>query len=313
MKKKLAAFVLHLLPVIVHTPNDNPMPLNRAGPGNRPALWPLLLLVLGMGMMAPVWAKGSLSGISDPCAGPSSLLALLDRPTVGDSTCVVKPGDAVLETGWARYALSGQSGHAFGYPQGELRFGLPDQNEFVFLPPNLSRQVTPMPGGGSQTLTGGSASVMGIKHEFGYNARWIWAGETLFTLPSGSPTYGSAATGYAVNGIIGYSLTSSVALTLMLGVTHLAQAADVQGGAYYWSVNPDLVLTWETTQNFQFYLEAYGQNHTGPGQGAGYDADGGVQYLLTPRFEVDAEIGQRLSGNLGGWSHYFGVGAGFLF
>ena len=313
MKKIPAAFPLYPLPVAIHAPDDNPMPLNSAGRGNRPALSPLLFLVLGMGMMGPVWAKGSLSGISDPCAGPSALLALLDRPTVGDSACAVKPGYAVLETGWARYTLLGQSGHALGYPQGELRFGLLDQNEFVFLPPNISRQVTPMPGGGSQTLTGGGASVVGIKHEFGYNARWIWAGETLFTLPSGSPTYGSAATGSAVNGIVGYSLTSSVALTLMLGVTHLAQAADVQGGAYYWSVNPDLVLTWETTQNFQFYLEAYGQNHTSPGQGAGYDADGGIQYLITPRFEVDAEIGQRISGNLGGWSHYFGVGAGFLF
>ena len=121
MKKDLAAFVLHLLPVAVHTQDDKPMPLNRGGPGNRPALWPLLLLVLGMGMMAPVWAKGSQLGVSDPCAGPSSLLALLDRPTVGDSACVVKPGDAVLETGWARYTLFGQSGHALGYPQGEDR------------------------------------------------------------------------------------------------------------------------------------------------------------------------------------------------
>ena len=277
MKKNLAAFLLNRLPVAVHAPDDKRMPLNSGGSGNRPALWPLLFLVLGMGMMGSVWAKGSLSGISDPCAGPASLLDLLDRPTVGDSACVVKPGYAVLEAGWARYTIFGQSGHAFGYPQGELRFGLPDQNEFVFLPPNISRQVTHMPGGGSQTIAGGSASVVGIKHEFGYN------------------------------------LTSSVALTLMLGVTHLAQAADVQVGAYYWSVNPDLVLTWETTQNFQFYLEVYGQNHTGPGQGAGYDADGGIQYLINPHFEVDAEIGQRISGNLGGWSHFFGVGIGLLF
>ena len=313
MKKSLLAFPQNLSPASSPHRRFKHMASNSSDPGGISALWSVLFLVLGMVMMSSVRAKGSRSGVSDPCAGPSSLLALLDRPTVGDSACVVKPGDAVLETGWARYTFLGQSGHALGYPQGELRFGLPDQNEFVFLPPNISSQVTPVPGGGNQTIVGGSASVVGIKHEFGYNARWIWAGETLFTLPSGSPTYGSAATGYAVNGIVGYSLTSSVALTLMLGVTHLALPTNLQGGAYYWSANPDLVLTWETTQNFQFYLEAYGQNHTGPGQGAGYDADGGVQYLITPRFEVDAEIGQRISGNLGGWSHYFGVGAGFLF
>lgn len=253
------------------------------------------------------------SGISDPCAGPGALFALLDRPTVGDSPCVVKPAQAVLEAGIARYWTSDGGGYSLGYPQLELRFGLPDDNELVLLPPNLSRVSVPVPGGGNQIISGGSASVVGLKHEFGYNAQWISAGEMLVTLPSGSPDFGAAAVGYAVNGIVGYSPTPAFGLTLMLGVTHLAASANDQSGAYYWSVNPDLVASWQTSQSWQWYAEVYGQSHAGPGQSSGYNADGGVQYLLNPHFEVDAEIGQRLSGNLGGWSHYLGMGIGLLF
>lgn len=273
----------------------------------------ILWVIAGMAMMTQPQAASRQPGVANPCAGWSVLLDMLDRPTVGDSPCVVQPDQVVLEAGWARYTLFNQPGYALGYPQLELRIGLPHQNELVFLPPNISHAVMPIPGAGSETVSGGSASIIGIKHEFGYDARWIWAGETLVTVPSGSPTYGAAATGYAINGIVGYNVTSAVALSLMLGVTHMATAPQVQPGAYYWSVNPDLVLTWQTSQRFQLYLETYGQTHTGPGQGAGYNADGGVQYLVTRTFEVDAEVGQRISGNLGGWSRYFGVGFGLMF
>ncbi len=39
----------------------------------------------------------------------------------------------------------------------------------------------------------------------------------LITLPFGSPTFGSAATGYTVNGIVSYSPASAFGLTLMFG------------------------------------------------------------------------------------------------
>ncbi|MGH8283045.1 MAG: transporter [Gammaproteobacteria bacterium] len=251
--------------------------------------------------------------IPDPCAGSGALLSLVDRPTVGDSPCTVPDRQTLLEAGVVRYVPHDASGYSLGYPQLELRFGLPADNELVLLPPNLNRVVMPLPGGGNQILSGGSASVLGLKHEFGYNAQWLWTGEALATLPSGSPDFGSAATGYALNGIVSDSLTPVFALTLMLGVTHLAASANVQAGAYYWSLNPDLVATWQTSESWQWYAEVYGQSHTGPGEGMGYNADGGIQYLVTPRFELDAEIGQRLSGNLGGWSHYLGVGFALLF
>ncbi|MDE1888547.1 MAG: transporter, partial [Gammaproteobacteria bacterium] len=207
------------------------------------------------------------SGTPDPCAGPDALLSAIDRPTVGDSPCVVKAGQALSEAGVARYVPDSGGGHSLSYPQLELRFGLPDNNELVLLPPNVNRVMTPLPGGGGQTSSGGSASIIGLKHQFGYHARWLWAGETLVTLPSGSPDFGSAATGYAVNGIVGYNLTPDFALTLMFGVTHLAEPANLQAGAYYWSLNPDLVATWQIAERWQLYAEVYGQRRTGPDKG----------------------------------------------
>lgn len=263
--------------------------------------------------MAYFQAAVAQPGTPDPCAGPDVLLSVIDRPTVGDSPCAVKTGQALLEAGVARYVPNNGGGYALGYPQLELRIGLPADNELVWLPPNLNRVSTPVPMGANQTSSGGSASVIGLKHQFGYQGVWLWAGETLVTLPSGSPDFGSAATGFALNGIVGYNLTPDFALTMMFGVAHLAAPANLRAGAYYWSLNPDFVTTWQIAECWQLYAEVYGQSHTGPAQGSGYNADGGIQYLVTPDVELDAEIGQRLSGNLGGWSHYMGVGFAILF
>ena len=72
------------------------------------------------------------AAIQNPCTGPSALLALLDRPTVSDSACVVQYGQAVLEAGYQHANLTGTGGGtADNFPEAELRFGLPGHNEFV--------------------------------------------------------------------------------------------------------------------------------------------------------------------------------------
>ncbi|MHB1321048.1 MAG: hypothetical protein ACYCY0_05740, partial [Acidithiobacillus ferrivorans] len=52
-----------------------------------------LLATLIMGIQA----VSADAATQNPCTGPSALLALLDRPTVSDSACVVQYGKAVLE------------------------------------------------------------------------------------------------------------------------------------------------------------------------------------------------------------------------
>ena len=249
----------------------------------------------------------STSEVSDPCSGRSGLLAQLDRPTVSDSACVVPQGRVIAEAGYEHAALSGAGGTADNLPELELRFGLRGHNELVLLPPNFTRQY-----GAVGTLSGWSSTTVGIKHEIGYTRRWLGAVEGLVTPSSGSTAYGSARTGAAVNGIVAYAPSSTTGISLQAGVSTQANPS-LAGGARYTSFNPLLTFTWDPRWDLQYYFEVYGQSRIGPGQGAGFNADGGLQYLITPHWEVDAEEGVRLHGQLGGFTHYTGAGLGLLF
>lgn len=243
------------------------------------------------------------ASIPDPCAGPSGLLAELDRPTVADSVCVAKPGRVIVEGGYAHSNTS--TGTSENAPQAEIRFGLAHGNEFVLVPPN----VTFRPNAATGRTAYGSTTI-GLKHEWPYTRHWIYAGEVLLTTPSpGETSASSIGWGEAVNGIVGYNITSHVGLGLMLGAT----AQYNQYGQRYTSINPDFTITWLLSSRWQLYGEIYGQTHTGYDQGSGWDSDGGVQYLVTRHLEVDAELGQRLTGALGGYRHYWGLGAGWEF
>lgn len=79
------------------------------------------------------------------------------------------------------------------------------------------------------------------------------------------------------------------------------------------SFNQFSTATWNPVKQLQLYGEVYGQTKTAPSDGAGYNFDGGLQYLVTRWLEVDLEAGVRLIGNLGGFTHYYGVGIGILF
>lgn len=239
--------------------------------------------------------------VSDPCGGENSLLALLDRPTTADSACVVKPDQVVGEFG-SQFQSFTDGTHGYDFPESVLRFGLPHNNELVFLPPDYIHQ---------NSYGFGPAS-LGLKHEFGYTARWLAAGEALVTLPSGSSELGSANVGSAVNGIATYSITPTLDLTGMFGVTSQTTAS-ANGGQRFNSFNPDIVLTWQTIPVLQFYAEIYAQTQPAPGQGFGCNFDGGVQYLPKKFLELDISEGVRLTGNLDSLNNYFAFGIGVLF
>lgn len=273
---------------------------------SRTGTWRASLIAGAVAAALPVGHAAAQSPSDDPCGGPSALLAILDRPTVGDSACVVPDQHVVLELG-AQRASNRDGSHGFNLPEAEFRFGIPGNNELVLLPPNYITQS-----GGGPSRSGPSAAVLGIKHELGYSGKWLGAVESLVTLPTGSADFGSAGAGVAFNGIVNYSPTSNTGLSMMLGVSSQTVSPSAGGGRYT-SVNPDFVATWSPIDKWQLYAEAYGQSSTGPGQGMGWNADGGVQYLLTPDVEIDAEIGVRLAGNLVGFRNYVGVGLGLKY
>jgi len=271
-------------------------------------------IILVLAILLATWERASAieqeSVIPDPC---SSFLAIIDRPTVSDSACVVPKGKLVLELGFQHADLRGQGGgRANTYPQGVLRAGLPFRNEIILLAPNYTHQETRVSDSQSETASGYSATIIGIKHSVGYTTSALGAVEALFTLPSGGSAFGSHELGVAFNGIAAYSLTETTGLSLQLGVSSQTDPESAGGGRFT-SFISNLVATWQPTASLQFFGEIFGQSSTGHGKGAGYNADAGIQYMIIPSWEVDFEGGLRLIGDLGGYTHYFGAGTGFRF
>lgn len=265
------------------------------------------LIVLTAAALGVQAASGlAQSSTHDPCGGDKALLAILDRPTVGDSACVVPNGNLVLELG-AKRGKSHDGNRGFSLPEAEFRFGVPADNELVFLPSNYLHQS-----GSDTAIAGSGPTVVGIKHELGYTDKWLGAVESLITLPSGSAAFGSAGAGVAFNGIVSYNPTSDTGLSMMFGVSN--QTLPRQGGGgRYTSFNPDVVATWAPADRWQLYVEVYGQSRTSPSEGMGWNADCGLQYLVTPNVEVDLSVGFKLAGKLGDFRNYVGVGLGLKY
>lgn len=247
------------------------------------------------------------------CSGPSSLLAVIDRPTAADSGCVVPQGLTDIELGATAGRLSGPPGGRFdNLPDLAVRWGLPADWELVWLPPNAQREsLDATAGGPAKTIRGFGPTTIGTKHVLGYGEHWQWTAEVLATLPSGDSRFGSRGLGSAVNAIAGYG-DGRLGVSLMAGFTSETEPT-AAGGRRFQSFNPDLVVTWASSSRLQLFAEIYSQSHSGYLQGWGANADGGVQYLVTPHLVVDVEEGVGIAGSLGGFANYMGAGLGLMF
>ena len=264
----------------------------------RPSLWLFLFTHI---ITTYVFA----ASIDDPCGGPSALLNLIDRPSAGDNACSVPFKQAMLESGIQHQQLMQDGGNQWNVPQAELRVGLPARNELVMVLPNYIHQS-------QAPRSGFAAMTAGIKHQFAYTEKWVAAVESIFTLPNGSRAFGSDGTGVALNGIANYTVTSSIGLTFMLGYTSQTEPT-VDSGGRFSSVNPDIVLNYIINPKLYVYGEVYGQRKTAPDQGSGWNADVGVLYLLRQHVALDMELGERITGQLGGFNQYIGAGCSVLF
>lgn len=258
--------------------------------------WHFGLKIIAVFFLAPnVFAQP----VADPCGGETGFLALVNRPTISDSACVVKDQQWVLESGY-QYQHLNSRGHQHNFPNAEARFGLAFNNELFFLLPNRIVQSL-------QPKTGWTATSVGLKHEFGYTAHWLAAIEGIATLPSGSHALGSRQYGTAVNGIVSYTFNRYFSFSAQIGVSSQTNSRQSRTERFN-SFNPDAVLTWAPKNVLAFYAEAYGQTNAGPGLGSGYNANVGMVYLLYKNFTVDFEVGQRISGQLGRFERTIGAG-----
>jgi hypothetical protein len=240
----------------------------------------------------------------NPCGGPSALLSIINRPTVGDSACVVPLKKIVVETGTQYQQLLGQ-GSQINIPEAVFRLGLPADTEFVFILPNFIHQTI-------APYSGFTTSAIGLKHEVGYAKNWVASAEAYFIIPGGSAAFGSHGAGAVVSAIVNYIPKPAWSFTFLLSAVTQTESSSAGGGRFN-SLNPDLVLSYSATEILNFYAEVYGQSKVAPGEGSGFNADAGLIYLPRPDIAVDIELGQRLSGNLYGFSHYLGAGLSLLF
>lgn len=153
--------------------------------------------------------------VDDPCDG---LLAVLDRPTVADSPCVVKPGRVIAEMGYQSGPIkSSDIGHLSLFPQAELRYGLWENWELKLFPPNyLIETRRAFAGGGA--ISGFGDTAFGAKHEFGYFGGFVFAADAKITIPTGRAAFSDGGPEVNVQGIISYSVTPALGISGMLGV-----------------------------------------------------------------------------------------------
>lgn len=238
----------------------------------------------------------------NPCDG---LLAIINRPTVVDSTCVVPANDLVLEMGYAYYRLQGGFSSQ-SYPEMQVRWGLWANSEINLYLPYYVQQS-------EASTSGWTAAVVGVKHMFCTTKKSVFSMEALFTLPSGSQDQGSAGLGTTLNALYSYALTKKLGISVALGVSSLTEPRD-EGGDRYTSINPDVIIIYDPTDKLQYFFEVYGQTKTAPDQGSAAMVDAGIQYLIRKTWEIDLSVGQRLYGQLfGGFTQYISLGMGFLF
>lgn len=285
----------------------------RAGHRGRPALLAVLALVGWPAVAAAQDAKPSAAptaSADDPCDG---LLAILDRPTVADSTCVVKNGHLIAELGYQNGPIKGSSASRLAFfPQAELRYGLPADWELKLFPPNYVIQTQRgITGGGSVDGLGDTA--FGVKHEFAQFSGFVFTADAKVTVPTGNRAFSSGGTEANVQGIVSYDITKKLTISGLIGVSTLTARADNGSVDRFTSVNPDIVVTYQINDRLQLYSEVYGNTVTAPGQGPNYSFQGGVQYLLTKNIEVDASGGVLLRGPTGVQSRFANFGVGLLF
>ena len=250
---------------------------------------------------------------TDPCGGPTRLLATLNRPTIGYSACAVADGTAVVELGYQNqvtgYGPSAQ--RETQYPQGFIRFGLRPRFEVDFIGPSDVRERTPSVAGPDTLFTGAYDSGIGAKFELPPSARYTVAFDALYTTPNGAPALTAGNSTLTGNIDVAYALdaTTGIGTTLAFSATGGYNANGTH--ARYGVFMPSFVVTKQMPNAFQLYAEYVHLSKDSPDLGQRNYVDYGVQKLLGTRTEIDLELGESITPNSAIRFHYIGFGLGF--
>jgi hypothetical protein len=246
---------------------------------------------------------------SDPCGGPSRLLATANRPTIGFSTCAVKRDTVVFEDGYQNEVRGTATNGAVEsqVPQNFLRLGVATRFEFDVIGPNYAAVRSYSPTGSESTIGGVYDSGLGFKYELQPLGRWSIAFDGLYTGPNGSPSLTAETATLTGNLDASYSLSPAMSAGTTIAV---ASTGSVWHGTLYryGVTTPSFVLTAQIPDYYQFYAEYVLVSKIGAMQGGRAFSDAGVQKLLGQRTEVDVEYGHAFTGISNERFSYVGAG-----
>lgn len=233
---------------------------------------------------------------NNPC---NNLLNVINSPSNLTSTCSVPFKKILIELNYIAQPINGHQGLQQNFPNAEIRFGLPSNNEFYIDMPNYIQQKS-FPGSGNTT------TFLNFKHSIYYNQQWMFALEEVVNTPGGNAAYGSHGWGSTFNSVANYMINDYWSLSGMLGISRLSDPA-LTGGHYFNSINPDILLSY-SRDKLLIYGEVYGQSKISASEGAGYNFDGGILFHIYPNTVLSFSGGQQLYNYLGGITHYINFG-----
>lgn len=229
------------------------------------------------------------------------MFPLVDRPSSFDSPCSVPAGQWMLEGGYQYQTLSEEPrSDASVFPSLEVRYGLPKASEFfIYLPTVVASPLN--------TSRGVTETSLGLKHELFFTESFVASVVAQFYQPSGSYYAGVQSPGAEVSLIMEEFLTDALSVTAMLSVLREGQPKSEQN-LQYTSFNPGILVGLTLNPYVMFFTELYGQTKVSPVLGSGYNINGGLIFLVADNATFDIEASHRLTGYLGGFNAYVGVG-----
>jgi len=244
------------------------------------------------------------SGPSDPC---TSMLALVNRPTVATGSCVFKNGRGDIETGYANTITSGLGGGATAaYPQAFIRAGTRISNvEIDITPPSVLRTSA----GG--LLSGTADAAYGAKWEIGYTSKAIGSLSVAATVPTGDLAFTAGGSSYIVNLNGAYTLNSEFSVSGTLGFQSLAARSTTGAVERTGVFIPAFVVVAALPGTAQVYGEVSNVSHIGVGQPGRTLYDFGVQKQLGTHIVIDLETGFAPNPVAGQKLHYIGFGLSY--
>jgi hypothetical protein len=276
----------------------------------------LLAVVLGL-VLAPAAALAQVAPAAQPSPGASApavgaplapddpcttLSAIVNRPTVTNAVCTVRPGHTEIEGGYQNISFEG-SGNQVTYPQLFVRVGVPSvpRLETIVVLPQTQRTST-----GSPPTVGATDLAGGVKYLIGFSSRFSWSAQILYSAPTGSAqvSAGAITSIYSAQG--SYSLSPVISLAGGLQDQILAV-----GGRIYGSFVPSLVVSAAVSPGTSAFAEvATFTQALGAGTATRTQYLFGLSHAVGQRLQLDASYGFSPTAASG---RYRTVGAGFGF